>query len=69
MRTARKPLIFLSGWTTSDYISAIAVIKTDIYRVYANGVGALKYSIDGWVQLQKPVPFQGCKPEEDEKSL
>lgn len=47
----------------SDYISA-----KDIYRVYADGVRALKYPINGWVQLQKPVAFQGCKPEENEKS-
>lgn len=52
----------------SDYISAIALIKTDIYRIYANGVRALKYSINGWVQLQKPVAIQGCKAEENEKS-
>lgn len=43
-------------------------IKKDVYRIDANGVRTLKYSIDGWIQLQKPIACQCFKPEQNEKS-
>lgn len=42
--------------------------KKGVYRVYANGVGALKHPINCRVQLQKPIVFQCFKPAHDEKS-
>lgn len=42
--------------------------KKDIYRIYANGVRALKHTINHRVQLQKSIVFQCFKPDRNEKN-
>lgn len=42
--------------------------KKGVYRVYANGVRALKHPINCRVQLQKPIVLQCFKPAHDEKT-
>lgn len=41
--------------------------KTGVYRVDANGVGALEHPLNRRVQLQKPIVLQRFKPAHDEK--
>lgn len=59
----------LSTWSIKQKMKTILFSKKDIYRIYANGVRALKHSINRWVQLQKSIVFQCFKPDHNEKTI